>query len=190
MHYNAWVVELVDTRDLKSLGTYRGPCWFKSGLRHHLSGRVYSIVSGTDSGTFDYFVEEVFHDDKEPLLSTNNLQMSEDDNILIQGVMGSPYAIGFVGYAYYQANRDNLNILDIEGIEASKKSVDNASYPLARSLSIYTTASIMRDKPQIAAFINFLLSYVNEEIVSVGYFPVDQMTLLKGKEMWLEIMEF
>ena len=151
---------------------------------------IFRFVPGTDSGSFDYFVEEVFDHDKEPLLSTTNLQMSEDDNILIQGVMGSPYAIGFVGYAYYQANRESLNILDIEGIEASKESVDNASYPLARPLYIYTTDSIMRDKPQVAAFINFILSYVNEEIASVGYFPADQTTLLDAKEMWLEIMRF
>ena len=149
---------------------------------------IFRFVPGTDSGTFDYFVEEVFDDDKEPLLSTNNLQMSEDDNILIQGVLGSPYAIGFVGYAYYQANKDSLNILDIEGIEARKESVDNASYPLARPLYIYTTASIMREKPQVAAFINFLLSFVSEEIVDVGYFPIDQTTLLHAKEMWLEVM--
>ena len=76
--------------------------------------------------------------------------------------MGSLYAIGFLGYAYYQANRDNLNILDIEGIEASKESVDNASYPLAPPLYIYTTANIMREKPQVAAFLNFLLTFVNE----------------------------
>ena len=36
---------------------------------------------GTDSGTFDYFVEEVFDKDMEPILSADAIQLSEDDNV-------------------------------------------------------------------------------------------------------------
>ena len=56
---------------------------------------------GTDSGTFDYFVEAVFDEDDAPILSSTNTQFSEDDNVLVQGVLGSPYAVGYFGYAYY-----------------------------------------------------------------------------------------
>jgi phosphate transport system substrate-binding protein len=84
---------------------------------------------GTDSGTFDYFVEEIFDKDKEPILGASNLQLSEDDNILVQGITGSPYAVGYFGYAYYNENRDSLNILNIEGVEPNRANVDNASYP-------------------------------------------------------------
>ena len=66
---------------------------------------IQRFIPGTDSGTFDYFVEEVFDEDEEPMLSANP-QLSEDDNVLAQGVTGSPYAIGFFGYAYYVENRD------------------------------------------------------------------------------------
>jgi phosphate transport system substrate-binding protein len=56
---------------------------------------------GTDSGTFDYFIEAVMDkqfvvDDatkgkgEEALLKAANLQLSEDDNVLVQGVEGSP----------------------------------------------------------------------------------------------------
>ena len=126
---------------------------------------------GTDSGTFDYFVEEVFDKDKEPILSADAIQLSEDDNVLVQGVTGSPYAIGYFGYAYYQENTETLKILAIDGIEATAGNVENGSYPLARPLFIYSDAGIMADKPQVADFINFYLTYVNEEIERVGYFP-------------------
>ena len=127
---------------------------------------IQRFIPGTDSGTFDYFVEAVFDKHEEPILSAGNLQMSEDDNILVQGVLGGPYSVGFFGYAYYAENADKLNVLDIDGVEASKESVDDASYPLARPLFIYTTADIMMDKPQVAAFVNFYLTYVNEEVAT------------------------
>jgi phosphate transport system substrate-binding protein len=66
---------------------------------------ILRFIPGTDSGTFDYFVEEIFDENEEPLLSANNLQLSEDDNVLVQGVQGSPFAIGYFGYAYYEENR-------------------------------------------------------------------------------------
>ena len=143
---------------------------------------------GTDSGTFDYFVEEVFDKEVEPILTADNLQLSEDDNVLVQGVLGSPYAIGYFGYAYYQENADSLNVLSIDGVEASAENVDAATYPLARPLFMYTTSTILTDKPQVADFLNFVLTYVNEEIVDVGYFPASAIDYQNALAGWKEAM--
>jgi len=83
---------------------------------------IQRFIPGTDSGTFDYFVEEIvapaypdeageasIENGEAAILAASNLQMSEDDNVLVQGVAGSPYAIGFFGFAYYQANTDKLD---------------------------------------------------------------------------------
>ncbi|MGH0053600.1 MAG: PstS family phosphate ABC transporter substrate-binding protein [Sphaerochaetaceae bacterium] len=147
---------------------------------------IQRFIPGTDSGTFDYFSEEVFDKNPEPMLSANHLQLSEDDNILVQGIKGSPYAIGFFGYAYYSENADSLNILSIDGIEASRENVDQNTYPLARPLFLYSDAEIMKSKPQVAAFIDFYLSYVNEEVVGVGYFPAHEDELNKARQAWLD----
>ena len=144
---------------------------------------------GTDSGTFDYFVEEVFDKDKEPILSADAIQLSEDDNILVQGVIGSKYAVGYFGYAYYQENADSLNTVAINGVEATAANVDNASYPLARPLYIYTDAGVIAEKPQVAAFINFYLTYVNEEIERVGYFPAESSVLEAARQSLLNAMK-
>ncbi|MCA9971248.1 MAG: PstS family phosphate ABC transporter substrate-binding protein, partial [Anaerolineales bacterium] len=146
---------------------------------------ILRYIPGTDSGTFDYFVEVVFEEDEEPILAASNLELSEDDNVLVQGILGSPYAIGFFGYAYYQENADALHILSVEGIEPNAENVDNASYPLARPLFIYSTGDIMQAKPQVAAYINFFLTYVNEEVVDVGYFPASEDALNLAKLSWL-----
>jgi phosphate transport system substrate-binding protein len=145
-------------------------------------------IPGTDSGTFDFFVEEVFDEDERPILSAANTDLSEDDNVLVQGVAGSPYAIGFFGYAYFAENQDLLKVLSIEGVEPSAENVDNGSYPLARPLFNYSTAEIMQQKPQVAAYLNFLLTYVNEEIREVGYFPASEQALDASKQAWLEAM--
>lgn len=150
--------------------------------------KIQRFIPGTDSGTFDYFSEEVFKNNPQPMLSAQNLQLSEDDNILVQGIKGSPYAVGFFGYAYYAENADSLTILSINGVEASKANVDNGTYPLARPLYIYSDDQIMRTKPQVAAFIDFYLSYVNEEVIGVGYFPANEDELEKGRQAWLKAM--
>jgi phosphate transport system substrate-binding protein len=144
---------------------------------------------GTDSGTFDYFVEAVFDEDEEPILSAQNLQLSEDDNVLVQGVQGSPYAIGYFGYAYYQENQETLKPLSINGIAPTAETAEDNSYPLSRPLFIYSDATVMQEKPQVAAFINFYLTYVNDEILDVGYFPASDQALAQARTNLLQGME-
>jgi phosphate transport system substrate-binding protein len=146
------------------------------------------FIPGTDSGTFDYFVEVVLNKDKALLLSAANTQLSEDDNVLVQGVLGSPYAIGFFGFAYYQQNKGKLRALAIEGVEPNEATAESGEYPLARPLFLYSDAKIMKEKPQVAAFLNFFLTHVNEEILDVGYFPASEDALNQAKQTWLTAM--
>ncbi len=150
---------------------------------------------GTDSGTFDYFVEAVleplFEDAEDPgeaaaaAILAAEPQLSEDDNVLVQGVIGSPYAIGYFGYAYYQENSDTLKILNINEVEPTAASVEDGSYALARPLFIYSAASVFAEKPQVADFINYYLAHVQEEVVDVGYFPASDASLnLARYRLW------
>jgi phosphate binding protein len=155
---------------------------------------------GTDSGTFDFFVEfvmdKVYVVDKEAdkgkgeeaILSAANIQFSEDDNVLVQGVEGSPYAIGYFGFAYYLENQDKLKVISINDVKPNEETAENNEYPLARPLFIYSDAKIMQEKPQVAAFINYFLTYVNEEIEDVGYFPASQPALDEARNAWLEAL--
>jgi phosphate transport system substrate-binding protein len=145
-------------------------------------------IPGTDSGTFDYFVEAVFDEDEEPILNAARTQYSEDDNVLVQGVEGDEGAAGFFGFAYYVEERDRLGAVNVNGIEPNAANVDNGTYPLARPLFIYSDAEIMRSKPQVAAFVNFFLTYGEEEAGDVGYFPAPKERVDAAKERWIEIM--
>jgi phosphate transport system substrate-binding protein len=150
---------------------------------------ILRYIPGTDSGTFDFFVEEVFDKNNEPHLLASNTQLSEDDNVLVQGILGGPFAVGYFGYAYYAENRDTLRILAIGGVEAIQENVDNNNYPLSRPLFMYSDARIMQQKPQVAGYLNFVLTYVNEEIVDVGYFPANEAALNNARQAWLDAMK-
>jgi phosphate transport system substrate-binding protein len=145
---------------------------------------ILRFIPGTDSGTFDYFVEVVFDTEEGPILAASNLQLSEDDNVLVQGVQGSPYAIGFFGYAYYQENAGTLKTVSIGGVPPTEETAEDNSYPISRPLFIYSDASIMQAKPQVAAFIYFYLTSVNDEIVDVGYFPASEAALDQALANW------
>ena len=147
---------------------------------------VQRFIPGTDSGTFDYFVEEIFDEEEGPILAASNTQLSEDDNVLVQGIAGdgcnpgdasSTCAVGFFGYAYYQENQDRLSVMDVEGIAPTSETVNANEYPLARPLFMYSTASIIQAKPQVGRFLSFVLQFVNEEIGEAGFFPAPDEVL-------------
>ncbi len=127
--------------------------------------KIQRFIPGTDSGTFSYFVEHIFKKDKAPILAAANTQKSEDDNILVRGIEGSPYAIGFFGYAYYEENKKQLKALKIAGVAPGLESVNANTYPLSRPLFLYTSANILKDKPQVAAYIVYYLTNVNRVIL-------------------------
>jgi len=147
---------------------------------------------GTDSGTFDYFVEEVFDDDQAPLLNAASLELSENDNVLVQGVEASPYAIGYFGYAYYQAEADRLKIISLDfgdGVmAASKETVDAAQYPLSRPLYIYSEASKVVTNPTLSSYLNYYLTNANDTVSEVGYFQADAFSLNLAKLQLLAMM--
>jgi phosphate binding protein len=147
---------------------------------------------GTDSGTFDYFVEAIFDEDEAPILNAPGIQLSEDDNVLVQGILGSPYAIGYFGYAYYQENSETLRAVSVNDVEPTAESAENGEYPLSRPLYIYTTADILNEKPQVAEFVNYYLSFVNEELGTeegqIGYFPVSAEAMNTNRELFLEAL--
>jgi len=159
--------------------------------------KIQHFSPGTDSGTFDYFTEALFKkiakktggDHKAMLLESPGLQLSEDDNVLVQGVTGSPYAISYFGFAYYVENARKLKALKIDGVEPKAKNVDNATYPLARPLFMYTSADVIKAKPQVAGFLNFYLTFVNEEVEDVGYFPAPKAALDSAKKAWLDAVK-
>jgi phosphate transport system substrate-binding protein len=148
---------------------------------------IVRFVPELDTDTFDFFVHEVFKKKEEPILRATNIRRDADE-VLVEGVLRNPYAVGVVGYAHYIANADELRALAIEKVEPTAATLDSGDYPFARPLLIYTTGDIMRQKPQVADFLNYYLTFVNEEIVHVGYYPVSPGALDASRLEWLDTM--
>lgn len=147
--------------------------------------RILRFIPGTDSGTFDFFVETVFNKDESILLTAPNTQLSENDNVLVQGIAASPYAIGFFGFAYYLENETLVRPVSIAGVQASAATAEDNTYPLSRPLYLYSDAGVMSRKPQVAAFISYYLTHVNTYILEAGYFPATPAALNLSKQKFL-----
>ena len=109
---------------------------------------ITTYAPGTDSGTYDYFSEAIM-DDGDVVAD----EYSEDDNVLVQGVGGDRYGIGFFGYAYYEQNQDALKAVAIDGgngcVTPSDETVQDGSYaPLARPLFVYVAAESLQ-RPEV-----------------------------------------
>jgi phosphate binding protein len=139
---------------------------------------------GSDSGTFDYFLEETLEADVEDgglgleveaaeatIQAVPGIQFSEDDNVLVAGVEGSPFAIGYFGFAYFQENQAGLKALSINGVAPTAATAESNEYPLSRPLFVYSDAGIFAAKPQVSSFLNFYLTNVEELSLDAGYFP-------------------
>ncbi|MCG0238751.1 MAG: PstS family phosphate ABC transporter substrate-binding protein [Firmicutes bacterium] len=129
---------------------------------------------GTDSGTFEYFTE---HINKQAGASRTDYTASEDDNLLIQGVMGDRGALGYFGYAYYVENRGAVKALAVDGgqgcVEPTDETIQNGTYPLARPVYIYPTRKAL-ERPEVRAFVEFYLKYAPVLVPAVGYTPLPQ----------------
>lgn len=144
--------------------------------------------AGSDSGTFDYFTEAVVGKAK---ASRGDYTGSEDDNTLVMGISKDKNALGYVPFAYYEANKSKMKALSIDGgekapkkgaIAPSKESVENGTYfPLARPIFIYVSAKAA-ERAEVKDFTKFYMTNVAVLASQVKYVPLPK----KAYEMALE----
>lgn len=130
---------------------------------------------GTDSGTFDYFTEVINGKSKS---CRPDFTASEDDNVLVSGVEGSPYALGYFGFAYYKENQSKLKAVPVDGgkgsIAPSEITIQNGTYqPLSRPVFVYVNANAL-SRPEVNKFVSFYISKSSETSVQTGFIPFEK----------------
>ena len=128
----------------------------------------------TDSGTFDYFTEELMG---EAQLSRADYTASADDNVLVQGIAGDKGAMGYFGYAYYVENKDKLKLVAVDSgsgcVIPSPSTISSGVYsPLSRPLFIYVNKAKL-ENPQVKTFVDFYMEHGPELTNEVGYVASD-----------------
>lgn len=133
--------------------------------------------AGADSGTFDYFTEAIVGKAKS---SRGDFTASEDDNVLVQGVEGNKFALGYIPYAYYAPHSNRMKAVAVqweknkvkEPVLPSPENVIAGTYnPLSRPLFIYVSKKSM-DKPEVKEFVEFYLANVKTLATEVKYVPL------------------
>ena len=137
----------------------------------------------TDSGTFDFFTEEV---NGESGASRADYTNSTDDNVLVTGISGSRGGSGYFGYAYYAENKERLRVAAVDGgsgcVIPSDATVSDGSYALARPLFIYVSTKSLAEKPQVREFVRYYLSDDAIALVpEVGYTAIPATELTESR---------
>lgn len=132
---------------------------------------------GVDSGTFDYFHEEILED--ADLVSS--AQLSEDDNVLVQGVANDKYAIGFFGFAYYLENTSKLKAVKVDGVEPNAETIETNKYsPLSRPLFVYVKNEAIKSNDAFYDFMQFTLENAVEMAEVTGYVKLSDEQYAEG----------
>jgi phosphate transport system substrate-binding protein len=130
---------------------------------------------GTDSGTFDYFTEEI---NGEEGLSRKDYQPSEDDNQLVQGVAGDQNGLAYFGFSYYEQNQDQLNLVSVDSgdgcVEPTADTIQSGEYaPLARPLFMYPSLEALQ-RPEVEGYMNFVVDNYSEIAEAALIVPMDE----------------
>lgn len=143
---------------------------------------IHLFGAGVDSGTYDYFTKAIVGEEHK---SRGDYTSSEDDNVLVRGISTDKLALGFFGFAYYEANKDVLKLLAIDDgndengsgpIAPSVRSIEDGTYqPLSRPIFIYVHRGAA-NRSEVADFVNFYLGEGTHFVREVGYIGLPAST--------------
>ena len=137
---------------------------------------VHLFGAGVHSGTFDYFTDVITG---APRDSRGDYTSSEDDNTLVQGVAGDPNALGYFGFAYYEANHEYVRAVAIradasaDAVLPTRDTIRSGAYrPLARPVFVYVNVRSL-DRDDVRRFVDYYTTHVTEVANDVGYVPLE-----------------
>lgn len=170
---NTWVDHLT-VRELKAMwspdATGQVTTW--SQVRAGFPDQPLHLFGpGHDSGTFDYFTQAIVGTQR---ASRTDYTASEDDTVLVRGVVHDDHALAYFGYAYLR-DQPQLRAVPIDQeqgagpIAPSPTTVANGAYqPLSRPIFIYVNAKSIA-RPEVDRWVAFYLGAVHELSAEVGY---------------------
>lgn len=135
------------------------------------------FIPGISSGTYDYFTETIVG---KAHASRGDVISSEDDNVLVQGVINNKYGLAFFSFAYYLENKDKLKVVPIidqhtngsKMVMPSVQSIRSGEYsPLSRLLYLYANKNM--DQQDAYPLLRFYLEKLPSIVSEVGFIPLN-----------------
>ncbi|CAN5604592.1 hypothetical protein BH23CHL10_BH23CHL10_08940 [soil metagenome] len=146
---------------------------------------------GEESGTFDTFIEIVLEDladEREQDATTRpDYVASANDNVIIEGITGSPTSLGWVGLAFASENADTVKIIEIDGddgcVAPSDETVVDQSYPISRPLFIYVNNARADENEALVSFVDFYVENFSAA-GEVGYVNLSDDEMSEAAAGW------
>jgi phosphate transport system substrate-binding protein len=137
---------------------------------------------GTDSGTFDYFTDEI---NGEEGASRSDYSASEDDNVIVRGVTGEKGALGYFGFSYYEENQDSLKAVEIDSgdgcVAPSAETAQSGEYkPLSRPLFTYVKKASL-EREGVRDFVTFWLDNAEAITETARFVPMTDAQLEESR---------
>ena len=169
----ALAIDCLTVEELKKLWIANSSVKKYGDLKAGLPAKEVKLFGpGSDSGTYDFFLEAVLGKDAK-FRTDAAVTTSEDDNVLVSGVQGTDNGLGYFGFAYYAENAEQLNVVGVDGgkgcVKPTEETIRDGSYaPLSRPLFVYLKNDVLAT-PAGAAFIRFVLTDGRKLIKEVRY---------------------
>ncbi|GAB6880538.1 PstS family phosphate ABC transporter substrate-binding protein [Halorubrum gandharaense] len=116
------------------------------------------------SGTFDYFTEAI---NGEYGNIRSDFSASADTNVIVRGVRGNQYALGFGGAGYYYENEEDLKLVGIDDgngpVIPTRETIESGEYsPLSRPMYVYISVPELQ-RPEFRAYASFFFEEIDDD---------------------------
>ena len=176
-------------QDAQSLATELGSTTQLPDAALEISG------PGEESGTYDYFIEEVIgeyaEDRGQEDVARKDYNSSPNDNVIIQGIEGFDTSLGWVGYAFALEAGARVKLIEIAGTDGgcvapTPDTITSNEYPLSRDLFIYVNKAKADTNEALAAYVDFYLVAENLSLINdeVGYVNLQAGVLDEQRNAW------
>ncbi len=156
--------------------------------------RLTMVAPGEESGTYDSFVEIAWGDIIEERgteeATRSDYQASANDNQIIEGLGGTAYSLGWVGFSFYEQNQDVVQAIPVDGgdgcVAPTAETISSGEYPVSRTLYIYVNKANVAENPALEAFVDFYLTDTGlvEAVQAVGYVVLHDDAIAETRATW------
>ncbi len=152
------------------------------------------VAPGEESGTYDAFIElalaDIIEERSAEEATRPDYPSSPNDNVIVQGIEGSPSSLGWVGFAFAEEAGEGVKVLEIDGgdgcVAPSRETIADGSYPLSRSLYIYVNTDKVAENPALKGYVDFYMTDagLNEAVAESGYVDLPSERIAATQAAW------
>jgi phosphate transport system substrate-binding protein len=148
---------------------------------------------GVESGTYDSLVEfvakKIAGDRKKDVKFRSDYTQSANDNLIVEGVEASPTSLGWVGFSFYEVEKDRMKAIGIDNgdgcVVPTAETIADGSYPFSRTLFVYVSKKSLADNPGVKSYVDLYLSEAGlGKVVEAGYVALGADVIAATQDTW------